>query len=71
MRRETREHFKEGTFGFHELLDRTSLISEQFRMFITEHPSVRVAKNNKIRIKIGKIQDALWDLYQEIGAETL
>lgn len=62
-----REKFKEGTFGFHELLDRASLFSELFRSWICEHPSMRVAKNPKIRSKAAKIQDALWELYQEIG----
>lgn len=71
MRRSTREHFKEGTFAFHELLDRASLFSEIFRTWVREHPSMRVTLNNKIRNKADKIQELLWDLYQEIGASHL
>ncbi len=67
MNRQTKEQFREGSFGFHELLDRTSLFADMFRTFICEHTSMRVTRNNKIRLKADKIQEALWDLYQEIG----
>ncbi len=71
MNRKTKEQFREGTFGFHELLDRTSLFCELFRVWIVEHSSVRVARNNQIRLKATKIHNLLYDLYQEIGRSSM
>lgn len=71
MNKRTKENFKEGSYGFHELLDRTGLITDTFEKFVIEHTSLYVAKNKKIKTKAHKILTLLWDLYQEIGESHL
>lgn len=44
---------------------------EQRERDLEKIEAVMVTRNNKIRIKANKIQDALWDLYQEIGTTHL
>jgi hypothetical protein len=53
-----------GSFGFHELLDRTYTLAENFADHISQHPS---ATHPKLRKRIEKIESSLFKLYQKIG----
>lgn len=54
-----------GTWGCHELLDRTCMILEILEEHIYKHPSIKYSKKwEKLASKAGK---ALAELYQEIG----
>ena len=58
-----------GTFGCHELLDRTSLVSDLLERHILEHPAC-VANPTWYRLA-EQAADALCELYQQVGAEHL
>jgi hypothetical protein len=57
--------FEPGSFGFHELLDRSYLVAELFSREIAQHPS---AKHPKLAARIQRLEDGLFDLYQRIGS---
>ena len=59
---------KPGTISFHELLDRTCIIAENFSENIAGHPS---AGNPKIAKRIKRLESELFDLYQKLGAMHL
>jgi hypothetical protein len=59
------KEFIPGSFGFHELLDRTCLIAEQFSNYVAEHPS---AKHRKLKKRIRHIERKLFALYGKIGS---
>jgi hypothetical protein len=56
--------FQPGSFGFHELLDRTCLVAEHFAENIASHPS---AMHPKLAATITRLEKGLFDLYQKIG----
>jgi hypothetical protein len=62
-----REHFKPGSFGCHELLDRTSLAAEMVERQILEHPSC--LQNAEWYALAERAVAALSELYQRVGAE--
>jgi hypothetical protein len=58
--------FKPGSFGFHEMVDRSCLMAEIFSEQISQHPA---AKHPALQERITKIETDLFDLYQ--AAATL
>lgn len=56
--------FLPGTLGFHEIVDRTCLIAESFSSSVAGHPSRKVTRKIKKRIK--RIEAELFDLYSEL-----
>jgi hypothetical protein len=63
------EDFRPGTFGSHELLDRTSLLAEQIEHAILSHPSC--LQNREWYQLAWEAFAALRELYQRIGSEHL
>jgi hypothetical protein len=61
------EAFKPGTFGCHELLDRTSLVADMIERFVLSHPAC--AQNPNWYALAEQATACLRDLYQRIGAE--
>ena len=57
-------NFAPGSFGFHELLDRSCLLADLFAREIAEHPA---AKHPKLAKRIQHLGAGLYDLYQMIG----
>jgi hypothetical protein len=63
------EMSKPGSFGCHELLDRTALIMNNVEEFIVSHPA---CLNNKEWFALArKASEALHELYQQVGAAHL
>lgn len=62
--KEVTEGFEPGSFGFHEMLDRTGLMAELFSGSIAEHPA---AQHPKLAKRIERIEQQLFDLYQVAG----
>ena len=60
-----RKIFRPGTLGFHEIVDRTCLIAELFSYEIGSHPSGKITP--KIRRRIKRIEQELFDLYQDLS----
>jgi hypothetical protein len=58
-----------GTYGCHELLDRTSMMMKNVEEFVLSHPSCLI--NKEWFALAHKAVEALNDLYQKIGAEHL
>ena len=52
-------------FHYHEACDRTYLILDMIDSMLINHPVYY--KNKKLRKKLKKTQDILWQLYQKIG----
>ena len=63
------EHFYPGTFGCHELLDRTILLAEQVERTILSHPAC--IQNREWYELASEASAALHELYQRIGSEHL
>lgn len=63
------DDFRPGTFGCHELLDRTSLLAEQVERAILSHPSC--LQNREWYQLAWDASAALRELYQRIGSEHL
>ena len=57
-----------GSFGFHELLDRSWLVAELFSREVAMHPA---ASHPKLAKRIKRVEDELYDLYGKIGAMHL
>jgi hypothetical protein len=53
-----------GSFGFHELLDRSCLVADLFSREIAELPA---AQHPKLAARIKRIGHDLYDLYQKIA----
>jgi hypothetical protein len=68
LRDENAEEFAPGTFGCHELLDRTSLVMNQVSDLLT-HPSC--TQNKEWYLLAHKAFDNLFQLYQHIGDKHL
>jgi hypothetical protein len=63
------EQFLPGTFGCHELLDRTILLAEQVERTILSHPAC--IQNREWYELASEASAALHELYQRIGLEHL
>jgi hypothetical protein len=63
------EGYKPGSFGCHELLDRTSLIAAMVEQYVLRHPSC--ALNPEWYALAEQAATCLRDLYQRVGAEHL
>lgn len=63
------EHYAAGTFGCHELLDRTSLVVNTLEEFILDHPAC--IQNEEWYALASQAATALHELYQQIGAVHL
>lgn len=61
--------YKPGSFGCHELLDRTSLIAGMVEEHVLNHPAC--ARNRDWYALAEKAAAALHELYQRVGAEHL
>ena len=59
------EQYKPGSFGCHELLDRTSLVADSVERYVLSHPAC--IQNEEWFALAGKSVAALWELYQRIG----
>ncbi|TRU58211.1 MAG: hypothetical protein EWV48_06825 [Microcystis aeruginosa Ma_QC_C_20070823_S13] len=63
------EQFKPGTFGCHELLDRTAMVSDSLERFIVSHPAC--VQNPEWYALARQAAEALHILYQKVGAVHL
>ena len=63
------EQYKPGSFGCHELLDRTSLIADTVDRHVLSHPTC--VQNEEWFALAEKASAALWELYQRIGESHL
>ena len=63
------EGYKPGSFGCHELLDRTSLLADTVERFVLSHPSC--ALNRDWYELAERAAAALRELYQRIGTEHM
>jgi hypothetical protein len=63
------EQYKPGSFGCHELLDRTLLAAEMVEQHVLTHPAC--AQNRDWYALAEKATVALNELYQRVGAEHL
>ena len=61
--------YRPGSFGCHELLDRTSLLADQLEKSILSHPSC--IQNAEWYALAARAVDALRELYQRVGAEHI
>ncbi len=64
-----RDGYKPGSFGCHELLDRTAMFADLIDQTIQRHPSC--VANPEWFFKAEQAAAALRELYQQIGAEHL
>jgi hypothetical protein len=64
-KRKPSPEFAPGTFGFHEMLDRSCLVAELFSREIARHPA---ANHPKLAKRIKRLEAKLFDLYQKVGA---
>jgi hypothetical protein len=55
------DSFEPGSYGFHEMVDRSCLIADLFSREIGEHPA---AKHAKLRKRVTRIEEQLFELYQ-------
>ncbi len=63
------EQFKPGSFGCHELLDRTALVSDLLQRSVLAHPAC--ALNPEWYALADQAAAALCELYQQLGAAHL
>ena len=61
--------YRPGSFGCHELLDRTCLLADQLEKSILSHPSC--IQNAEWYALATSAVDSLRELYQRVGAEHL
>ena len=62
------ESYIPGSFGFHELVDRSCLIAEMFSENISEHPA---AQHPELQKLVTRIEKDLFKLYQEAARLTV
>jgi hypothetical protein len=67
--RSSLDEFRPGTFGCHELLDRTHLIADQIEQALLSHPAC--LQNQDWYQLAFEASTALHELYQRIGAAHL
>jgi hypothetical protein len=63
------EPYKPGSFGCHELLDRTSMAADIVENYVLSHPAC--AQNQAWFALADRAVAALRELYQRVGAEHL
>jgi hypothetical protein len=63
------EQYKPGSFGCHELLDRTSLVADLVERHVLSHPAC--LQNQDWFALAEQAVTALRDLYQQVGAAHL
>src|SRR5262249_33774959 len=63
------EQYRHGSFGCHELLDRTLLAAEMVDQYVLTHPAC--VRNREWYALAEKAAAGLNELYQRIGAEHL
>jgi hypothetical protein len=63
------EAYRPGSFGCHELMDRTSLLAEQLEKSILSHPSC--VRNAEWYALAARAVESLHELYQRVGAEHI
>jgi hypothetical protein len=63
------EPYKTGSFGCHELLDRTSMAADIVEQYVLSHPAC--AQNKDWFALADQAVAALRELYQRVGAEHL
>lgn len=63
------EQYKPGSFGCHELLDRTSLVADTVEQYVLSHPAC--AQNPDWYALAEKAVTALRELYQRVGETHL
>ena len=63
------EQGKPGSFGCHELLDRTSMVGDMLEQYILTHPAC--VQNKDWYALAQQAVLALRELYQQVGAEYL
>jgi hypothetical protein len=63
------DEYKPGSFGCHELLDRTALLADMVEQQIQTHPAC--VANADWYLLANQAASALRELYQHIGAEHL
>lgn len=63
------EDFRPGTPGCHELLDRTSLLSDMVERYLLDHPAC--SSNPGWHALAEQAAASLRELYQQVGAEHL
>ena len=63
------EQYKPGSFGCHELLDRTSMTADAVEQFVLSHPAC--LQNAEWFALAEQAATALRELYQRVGAEHL
>ncbi len=56
--------YKPGSFGWHEMVDRSCLLAETFSEAISQHPA---AKHPALQERITKIEEELFELYRVAG----
>ena len=61
------EQFKPGSFGCHELLDRTNLLADSLEQFVLSHPACLLDRDSYALAD--QAVSALRELYQRVGAE--
>jgi len=61
------ERYGPGSFGCHELLDRTCLLADQLESAVLSHPAC--IRNPEWYALASKAVDSLRELYQLVGAE--
>jgi hypothetical protein len=66
---QTTEEYRAGSFGCHELLDRTNMVADILEQFILSHPAC--VQNAEWYALADKAVAALRELYQRVGAEHL
>jgi hypothetical protein len=63
------DRYRPGTFGCHELLDRTGLLADQIEKNVLSHPSC--FQNPEWYALASRAVEVLRDLYQRVGAEHI
>lgn len=63
------EQAKPGSFGCHELLDRTALVADTLEQYILTHPAC--VQNKEWFALAHQAVVALRELYQQVGADHL
>lgn len=63
------DQYRPGSFGCHELLDRTNLIADALEQFVLQHPAC--VQNPEWFALADRATSALRALYQRIGREHL
>lgn len=63
------EQYEAGSFGCHELLDRTALVTDMVERYVRTHPAC--VQNREWFALAEQAVEALQELYQRIGAVHL